>query len=51
MEVKAALECVTKVWTHGEIQAYINIICLDDEASMEAYLAHKFAGLDAKQLD
>ncbi len=50
MEAKAGLECVSKVWTHREIKAFIDLICIDDDASTKAYLSHKFADLDAKNL-
>jgi hypothetical protein len=46
MEALAALECVNKVWTHSEISAFIDIICLDDNATTKAYLHHSFADLD-----
>jgi hypothetical protein len=47
MEAWAALECINKVWTHSEISAFIDIICLDDNASTKAYLHHSFADLEA----
>ena len=46
-EALAALECVNKVWTHSEISAFIDIICLDDDATTKAYLHHSFADLEA----
>jgi hypothetical protein len=49
MEAKAALECLMKVWTHNEIAAFIDIICIDDDAPTKAYLAHSFADLDSQQ--
>ena len=50
MEAKAALACLNKVWTHDQILAYINVICLDDDATTKANLSHAFADLDLKQL-
>ena len=50
MEAKAALACLNKVWTHDQIMAFVNVICLDDDASTKAYLSHTFADLDSKQL-
>jgi hypothetical protein len=50
MEARATLECVQKVWSHGEIKAYIDIICIDDDATTKAYLQHSFADLDANQM-
>jgi hypothetical protein len=50
MEAKAALDCVNKVWTHPEIAAFVEIICIDDDASTKAYLQHSFADLDSKNL-
>jgi hypothetical protein len=47
MEVKVALECVNRVWSSSEIRAFIEIICVDDDASTRAYLSHSFADLDA----
>jgi hypothetical protein len=47
MEALAALECVNKVWTHSEILAFIDIICLNNNATTKAYLHHRFADLDA----
>jgi hypothetical protein len=32
------------------MEAFIDIICIDDDASTKAYLDHKFAHLDAKKL-
>jgi hypothetical protein len=50
MEAEAALDCVKKVWSHEEILVFIEIICLDDDATTKAYLAHCFADLDLKGL-
>jgi hypothetical protein len=50
MEPLAALDCVNKVWTHEQISAFIEIICLDDDASTKAYLSHSFADLDARNM-
>ena len=47
MEAKATLECVTQVWTHGQTSAFIDVICIDDNAMTKAYLAHSFADLVA----
>jgi hypothetical protein len=47
MEAKAALECVNQVWTSDETRAFIEVICIDDDASTKAYLSHSFADLDA----
>jgi hypothetical protein len=45
MEAKAALECVNRVWSQSEMRAFIEIICIDDDASTRAYLSHSFADL------
>jgi hypothetical protein len=37
---------VNKVWSHSEIAAFIEIICIDNDASTKAYLQHSFADLD-----
>jgi hypothetical protein len=50
MEAKAALECVKKIWTHAQILAFVDFICLDDDASTKAYVAHDFQSLDEKGL-
>jgi hypothetical protein len=50
MEAKAALDCVNKVWTHDEIAAFIELICIDDDASTKAYLCHSFFELDSKNI-
>jgi hypothetical protein len=50
MEAKAALDCVHQIWTHDEIAAFVEIICIDDDASTKAYLCHCFFDLDAKGL-
>jgi hypothetical protein len=47
MEAKAALECVNRVWSTSETRAFINIICINDNASTKvSYLSHSFAKLD-----
>jgi hypothetical protein len=46
MEAKAALDCVNKVWTHDETEAFVEIICIDDDASTKAYLSHSFFDLN-----
>jgi hypothetical protein len=46
MEAKAALECVNRVWTASETRAFIDVICIDDDATTKAYLTHCFADLD-----
>jgi hypothetical protein len=50
MEAKAALDCVQQIWTHKEILAFIDIICIDDDATTKAYLAHCFKDLLEKGL-
>ncbi len=50
MEAKAALECVNIVWSESDTRAFIDIICIDDDASTRAYLSHSFAYLDAMQM-
>jgi hypothetical protein len=50
MEAKAALECVFKVWTHKKVSAFIDVICIDDDASTKAYLTHTFEELDQLNL-
>jgi hypothetical protein len=47
MEARAALECVNKVWGSTEIRSFIEVICIDDNASTRAYLKHSFEDLDA----
>ena len=47
MEARAALECVNKVWGSSEFRAFIEIICIDGDASTRAYLKHSFEDLDA----
>jgi hypothetical protein len=47
MEARATLECVNKVWGSSEINAFIDVICIDDDASTRAYLKHSFLDLDA----
>jgi hypothetical protein len=46
MEAKVALECVNKIWLHADISAFIDIVCIDDDATPKAYLTHCFADLD-----
>jgi hypothetical protein len=50
MEAKAALDCVNKVWLHAWIEAFISIICYNNDATTRAYLQHCFANLDWKNL-
>ncbi len=51
METKAALECIHKCWSHEEISAFIEVVCIDDDATTKAYLCHCFFDLlDAKGL-
>jgi hypothetical protein len=50
MEAKIALACVEKVWSHEEISAFIKVVCIDNDATMKAYLGHCFFDLDAKGL-
>ena len=50
MEAKAALECVNTVWSRSETSAFIDVICIDDDASTRAYLSHSFADLDEMKL-
>ena len=45
MEAEAALCCVKKVWQHEFIDAIVLVICIDNDASTKAYLAHCFAHL------
>jgi hypothetical protein len=50
MEALAALDCVNQIWSHEDIDAFISIICLDDDATTRAYLKHSFADLAAMDL-
>ncbi len=50
MEAKAALECLNKIWSHEEISAFIDIVCIDDNATTKAYLSHCFADLDFNEI-
>jgi hypothetical protein len=50
MEAKAALECLNKIWSHEEISAFIDIVCIDDDATTKAYLSHCFADLDFNEI-
>jgi hypothetical protein len=50
MEAKAALECLNKIWTHEQISAFIEVVCIDNDATTKAYLAHCFFDLGAKGL-
>jgi hypothetical protein len=48
MEARAALECVSnEVWGSTEIRAFIEVICIDCNASTRAYLKHSFEDLYA----
>jgi hypothetical protein len=38
------------VWSHSEIAAFIELICIDNDASTKAYLQHSFADLDFNNL-
>jgi hypothetical protein len=38
MEAEAALECMMKIWAHKGVRAFIEVICLDDDATTKAYL-------------
>jgi hypothetical protein len=48
MEAKGALECLMQIWTHAEILAFIDVVCIDDDATTKAYLTHCFEDLDAR---
>jgi hypothetical protein len=50
MAVQAALECMMKIWGHEGVRAFIKVICLDNNATTKAYLAHSFVDLDKKGL-
>jgi hypothetical protein len=50
MEAQAALDCVNQIWTHEEIVAFIDVVCIDDDATTRAYLAHCFRDLELKGL-
>ncbi len=50
MEAQAALDCVNQIWSHDDIEAFVRIICIDDDASTKAYLQHSFFDLDSKNL-
>jgi hypothetical protein len=50
MEAKAALECVNRVWSRSETSKFIDVICIDEDASRRAYLSHSFAALDKMKL-
>jgi hypothetical protein len=50
MEAKAALDCANKVWLHSEIAAFIELICIDNNALTKAYLQHSFEDLDSNNL-
>ena len=45
MEAEAALACIKQIWTHEFVEAVIIVICIDDDATTKAYLAHCFADL------
>jgi hypothetical protein len=46
MEAKATLECVNTIWWYAEISAFIDIVCIDDNATTKAYLTHCFEDLN-----
>jgi hypothetical protein len=50
MEAQAALDCVNQIWSHNNIEAYVRLICIDDNASTKAYLQHSFFDLDSKNM-
>jgi hypothetical protein len=50
MEVKAALECVNRVWSRSETRAFIDIIYIDNDPSRRAYLSHCCTDLDEMKL-
>jgi hypothetical protein len=50
MEAKAALDCVNKVWTNEMMAAFVESICIDNDASTKAYLQNCFADLDLQNL-
>jgi hypothetical protein len=39
-----------EVWSRRETRAFIDVICIDDDASTRAYLSHGFADLDETKL-
>jgi hypothetical protein len=50
MDEKAARECVKIVWSRSEMRAFIDIICIDNDASTRAYLSHSISDLDGMQM-
>jgi hypothetical protein len=46
IEAKAALECVNRLWSRSETRAFFDIICIEEDASIRAYLLDCFANLD-----
>jgi hypothetical protein len=50
MEAQAALDCVNQIWSHDGIEAFVRLICIDDDASTKAYLQHSFFDLDSKNM-
>jgi hypothetical protein len=50
MEAKAALACVNKIWFHEQVSAFIERVCIDNDATTKSFLSHCFANLDCKKL-
>jgi hypothetical protein len=50
MEAKATLACVNKIWSHGQVSAFVDVVCIDDDATTKAYLSHRFTDLDLKEM-
>jgi hypothetical protein len=50
MEAKAALACVNKSWSHGQVSALVDMLCIDNKATTKAYLSHRFSDLDLKEM-
>ncbi len=50
MGANAALDCVNQVWSHKENVAFVELICIDNDASTKANLQHSFVDLDSKNL-
>jgi hypothetical protein len=50
MEAKAALACVNKIWSHEQVSAFIELVCMDDDATTKSFLNHCFADLAFKEL-
>jgi hypothetical protein len=40
MEAKAALDCVNQVWSEADIEAFISMICINNDATARVYLQH-----------